>query len=62
MPLSVRKTARKILIDLYLVLTRKPNVWALQQEVGQCNRAAHSLLMWQGSSPYAVRTFKVDAS
>ena len=58
MPLSVKKTARKIRIDLYVVLTRKPNVWALQQEVGQCNRAAHSLRMWHGSSPYAVRTLR----
>ena len=58
MPLSVKKTARKIRIDLYVVLTRKPNVWALQQEVGQCNRAAHSLRMWHDSSPYAVRTLR----
>ncbi len=30
----------------------------LQQEVGQCNRAAHSLRMWYDSSPYAVRTLR----
>ena len=56
--MPVKKTAHKSLIDLYLVLTRKPNVWVLQQEVGQCNRVAHSLRMWHDSSPYAVRTLR----